>query len=95
MIWPIAEPFTTGLAALLKRTPVEAKVCQASDTCPRLVAESPNDEVVLSRQALGFMGIHDVNVIRAGGSLAVNLRKVRIEDHLAKYESAIATAARS
>ena len=25
---------TTGLAAPLKRTPAEAKVCQASDTCP-------------------------------------------------------------
>jgi FMN-dependent NADH-azoreductase len=46
------------------------------------------------RQALGFMGIYDVDVVRAGGSLAVNLGKVRIEDHLAKYESAIATAAK-
>jgi FMN-dependent NADH-azoreductase len=46
------------------------------------------------RQALGFIGIHDVDVVRAGGSLAVNLGKVRLEDHLAKYESAIATAAK-
>jgi len=45
------------------------------------------------RQALGFMGIHDVDVVRAGGSLAVNLGKVRLEDHLANYESAIAKAA--
>ena len=34
------------------------------------------------RQAFGFMGIHDVDVVRAGGSLAVNLGKVRLEDHL-------------
>ena len=47
------------------------------------------------RQALGFMGIHDVDVVRAGGSLAVNLGKVRLEDHPANYESAIARAARS
>ncbi len=46
------------------------------------------------RQALGFMGILDVDVVRAGGSLAVNLGKVRLEDHLAQYESAIATAAK-
>ncbi len=39
--------------------------------------------------------IRDVDVLHAGGSLAVNLGKVRIEDHLAKYESAIATATRS
>jgi FMN-dependent NADH-azoreductase len=61
------------------------------------VAGEPNDEAEqvtpVLRQALGFMGIHDVNVVRAGGSLAVNLGKVRIEDHLAQYESAIATAA--
>lgn len=46
------------------------------------------------RQAFGFMGIHDVDVVRAGGSLAVNLGKVRLEDHLAEYESVIATAAK-
>jgi len=40
------------------------------------------------------MGIHDVDVVRAGGSLAVNLGKVRLEDHLAKYESTIASAAK-
>jgi len=31
------------------------------------------------------MGIDDVGVVRAGGSLAVNLGKVRIEDHLERY----------
>jgi len=46
------------------------------------------------RQALGFMGIHDVGVVRAGGSLAVNLGKVRLQDHLAEYESVIARAAK-
>ena len=46
------------------------------------------------RQALGFMGIRDVDVVRAGGSLAVNLGKVKMEEHLAEYESAIAAAAK-
>jgi hypothetical protein len=40
------------------------------------------------------MGIHDVDVVRAGGSLAVNLGNVRLEYHLAKCESVIATAAK-
>ena len=40
------------------------------------------------------MGIHDVDVVRAGASLAVNLGKVRLEDHLAEYEPVIATAAK-
>ena len=46
------------------------------------------------RKALGFMGIRDVEVVRAGG-LAVNLGKVRLEDHLAKYEAEIAAAAKA
>ena len=46
----------------------------------------PDDLVTpVLRKALGFMGINDVGVVRAGGSLAGNLGKVRIEDHLEKY----------
>ena len=33
------------------------------------------------RKAVGFMGINDVGGMRAGGSLAANLGKVRIEGH--------------
>ena len=57
-------------------------------------SESADMITPVLRQALGFMGIHDVDVVRAGGSLAVNLGKVRLEDHVAKYEPAIAAAAR-
>lgn len=46
------------------------------------------------RKVLDFIGIRDVEVVRAGGSLAVNLGKVRLEDHLAKYDSEIAAAAK-
>ena len=42
------------------------------------------------RKVLDFIGIRDVDVVRAGGSLAVNLGKVRLEDHLAKYDAEIA-----
>jgi FMN-dependent NADH-azoreductase len=41
------------------------------------------------------MGINDVDVMRAGGTLAVNLGKVRIEDHLKKYEPEITVLAGS
>lgn len=40
------------------------------------------------------MGIQNVDVIRVGGSLAVNLGKVRLDDHLANYEPAIAGIAK-
>jgi FMN-dependent NADH-azoreductase len=47
------------------------------------------------RKALSFMGIDDVGVMRAGGSLTVNLRKVRIEDHLERYAPEVAALAES
>jgi FMN-dependent NADH-azoreductase len=47
------------------------------------------------QKALGFMGIHEVDVVRAGGRLAVNLGKVRLEDHIARFEDAIAIAAQA
>jgi FMN-dependent NADH-azoreductase len=47
------------------------------------------------RKALSFMGINDVKAMRAGGSLAVNLGKERIEDHLKTYEPGIAVLAGS
>jgi FMN-dependent NADH-azoreductase len=40
------------------------------------------------------MGISDIEVVRAGGSLAVNLGKVPLEDHLAVYETALAALAK-
>ncbi len=45
------------------------------------------------RKALEFMGIHDVEVVRAGGSLAVNQGKIRLEDHLLTFEAAVAKLA--
>jgi FMN-dependent NADH-azoreductase len=45
------------------------------------------------RRALAFMGITDVEVVLAGGSLGVNRGVVKMEDHLARFESAIARAA--
>ena len=46
------------------------------------------------RKVLDFMGVRDFDVGRAGGSLAVNLGKVWLEDHLEKYGAEIAAAAR-
>ena len=46
------------------------------------------------RKVLDFIGIRDVEVVRAGGSLGVNLGKVSMEDHLAKHEAEIAAIAR-
>ena len=57
-------------------------------------SEAADQVTPVLRQALGFMGIRDVDVVRAGGSLAVNLGKVRLEDHVAAYDAVLAAAAK-
>jgi FMN-dependent NADH-azoreductase len=60
-------------------------------------AESAASDFVtpVLRKALNFIGVDDVEVVRAGGSLAVNLGKVRIEDHLERYAQEVAALAGS
>jgi FMN-dependent NADH-azoreductase len=55
--------------------------------------ESADHVTPVLQKALNFMGISDFAVVRAGGSLAVNLGKVPIEDHLSVYETALAALA--
>ena len=57
-------------------------------------SEAADQVTPVLRQALGFMGIRDVDVVRAGGSLAVSLGKVRLEDHVAAYDAVLAAAAK-
>ncbi len=52
---------------------------------------SDDDQVTpVLRRALGFMGLRDVTTLLAGGSLGVNRGEVRVEDHVARFEGAIA-----
>lgn len=46
------------------------------------------------RRVFAFMGITDFETVLAGGSLGVNRGVVKLEDHLARFEDAIASAAR-
>jgi len=59
----------------------------------RDVHDPASDEDQLTpvvRRALTFMGIQDVVSLLAGGSLGVNRGEVRLEDHVARFEQAIA-----
>src|ERR1019366_10804223 len=64
------------------------------DTYDSAESEASDFVTPVLRKALNFIGVDDVEVVRAGGSLAVNLGKVRIEDHLERYEAEIAAAAK-
>ncbi len=76
-----------GWPALLADRPVRVLVAT------RDVHESGGDDDQVTpviRRALGFMGLRDVTSLLAGGSLGVNRGEVRVEDHVAKFEQAIA-----
>ena len=46
------------------------------------------------RRAMRFMGLNDVTSLLGGGSLGVNRGEVALEDHIARFEEAIADMAR-
>ena len=76
-----------GWPALLADRPVRAMVATRDVHGPG----SDDDQVTpVLRRALGFMGLRDVTTLLAGGSLGVNRGEVRVEDHVAKFEAAIA-----
>jgi FMN-dependent NADH-azoreductase len=65
------------------------------DTYNPTESEASDFVTPVLRKALNFIGVDDVEVVRAGGSLAVNLGKVRIEDHLERYAQEVAALAGS
>ena len=60
-------------------------------TRDRYEAGSDDDQVTpVIRRALSFMGITNVTSLLAGGSLGVNRGEVKLDDHVAGFEQAIA-----
>ena len=83
-----------GWPGMLENKKARLIVVSRDSYIPGEPSEAADLATPVLRKVLDFMGIRDVDVVRAGGSLAVNLGKVRLEDHLAKYEAEIAAAAK-
>jgi FMN-dependent NADH-azoreductase len=83
-----------GWPGMLENKNARLIVVSRDSYIPGEASEAADLVTPVLRKVLDFMGIRDVDVVRAGGSLAVNLGKVRLEDHLAKYEAEIAKAAK-
>jgi FMN-dependent NADH-azoreductase len=83
-----------GWPGMLEHKKARLIVVSRDSYIPGEPSEAADLVTPVLRKVLDFMGIRDVDVVRAGGSLAVNLGKVRIEDHLAKYEAEIAALAK-
>ena len=82
-----------GWPGLLENKKAKLIVVSRDSYDAREQSEADDHVTPVLRKALSFMGITDVSVLRAGGSLAVNLGKVRIEDHLEKYMPEVAALA--
>jgi FMN-dependent NADH-azoreductase len=75
-----------------KRTTI---IVAARDVYPPGTPSEADDLVSpVIRRVLAFIGITDVETVLAGGSLGVNRGEVKLADHLAEFEGAIARAAR-
>lgn len=83
-----------GWPGMLENKKARLIVVSRDSYIPGEPSEAADLVTPVLRKVLDFIGIRDVDVVRAGGSLAVNLGKVRLEDHLAKYEAEIAAAAK-
>jgi FMN-dependent NADH-azoreductase len=83
-----------GWPGMLENKKARIIVVSRDSYKPGEPSESADHVTSVLQKALGFMGISDIEVVRAGGSLAVNLGKVPLEDHLAVYEIALAALAK-
>jgi FMN-dependent NADH-azoreductase len=82
-----------GWPGMLENKKARLIVVSRDSYTPGEPGESADLVTPVLQKVLNFMGIHDVDVVRAGGSLAVNLGKVRIEDHLERHAPQIAALA--
>jgi FMN-dependent NADH-azoreductase len=84
-----------GWPGMLENKKARLIVVSRDSYVPGQPSEAVDLVTPVLRKVLDFIGIRNFDVVRAGGSLAVNLGKVRLEDHLAKYEAEIAAAAKA
>ncbi len=84
-----------GWPGMLENKKARLIVVSRDSYTPGEPSEASDLVTPVLHKALSFMGINDIDVVRAGGSLAVNLGKVRIEDHLSTYAPEITALASS
>ena len=82
-----------GWPGMLKGKRVKLILVSRDSYEPGTPSETADQATPVLRQVLHFIGIDDVEVVRAGGSLAVNRGELKMEDHLSKFDEAIRIAA--
>jgi FMN-dependent NADH-azoreductase len=87
--------FTMNYEGLLTGKKATVIIASGSDFGPGTKYESANVASSYMRQILGFIGITDVNVVLAGGTLAIDMGQKTFEDFVAPIESGLTVAARA
>jgi FMN-dependent NADH-azoreductase len=86
--------FNASYEGLVKGKKVTIIIASGSDYTPGSPMESYNAESAYLKQILGFIGMTDVNVVLAGGTNAVNQGKEPLPEFAARFEPAVAEAAK-
>ena len=86
--------FSASYEGLLKNKKVTVIVASGSVYTPGSHMESYDSETGYLKQILGFIGITDVTVVRAGGVSEVMQGKVSLEEFLVPFEAEVAALAK-
>ena len=91
----VGVTFTMNYEGLLLGKRATVILTSGSDFGPGTKYESANVASPYMKQILGFIGITDVKVIQAGGTLALDMGQKTYEDFSAPLQPALAAAAQS
>ncbi len=84
---------TMSYEGLLTGKKATVILASGSDFGPGTKYESANVASPYLKQILGFIGIHDVTIVQAGGTLALDMGQKTYEDFSAPLQPALAAAA--
>ncbi len=84
---------TMSYEGLLTGKKATVILASGSDFGPGTKYESANVASPYMKQILGFIGIHDVTIVQAGGTLALDMGQKTYEDFSAPLQPALAAAA--
>ena len=87
--------FTMNYEGLLTGKKATVIIASGSDFGPGTKYESANVASSYMRQILGFIGIVDVKIVLAGGTLAVDMGQKSLDDFIAPIESGLSASVRA
>ena len=85
--------FSMSYEGLVKNKKATVIIASGGDFSPGTPYESANVAGAYMRQVLGFIGITDVDVILAGGTLAIDQGQTTMEEFVARHDEALLTRA--